>query len=139
MHQHEEQNTNRVAVREINDRKRGRLPLPPEQKRKRFSLPLSEVERDRLHNEAMDAGLPLATFIRSAALRYEISNVPEINREKWGQAARWVGNFNQLNHSINSGRVTVLPEHASKKLCSDLEYLVEIVQLMRKEMRDAKK
>ncbi len=92
--------------------KPGRKPKAPERIRDReIKLRLNQVESAQLHERARCARLPLAVYVRRAALGRALPR-PRIVRgdaEKLAELVRLLGrsfnNFNQLARSANTGRI----------------------------------
>jgi len=81
--------------------------LPKERLReKRLDICLRDDEHMTIAEKAKQAGLPVATFVRHAALGLTVQATPSVNVDHWRQLARLAGNLNQVSHAINSGRAT---------------------------------
>ena len=124
-----------ATIKNVENRPRGRPPLPPGQRRRRTGLPLSDEERVILRDRAQSVGMPLATYIRSAALKHPITHIPKVNRQAWERLAPLAANLNQIAHALNRG-AKVSDADGLNRLISDT---AEAVQELRREMRGARK
>jgi hypothetical protein len=75
----------------------------------RLLLRLNPEEGSALRQAAERARLPLAQYIREAALGRPLVLIPEINREAFSSLARIGANLNQLAHHLNAGIPTPFP------------------------------
>lgn len=95
--------------------------LPPNAVRKPVEFYLAENERETIEAKAREAGLPLSSFVRKAALGQKVATVPQPNAAKWEQLARLSANVNQIARAANAGTVVSV----------DGELLREVATLVR--------
>lgn len=78
--------------------------LSPSELRSRVEVYLNPLERHALSGKAKTAGLPLATYVRKAALGHQIKVPQVVEIAKWGELARLSANLNQIAHAVNCGQ-----------------------------------
>lgn len=75
-------------------------------RKKWLAIRLDEAEADAIRRRARAASLPVAAYVRSAALTRRLPRpIPAVNRRAWIEFARFSSNINQLAHAANAGRI----------------------------------
>ena len=98
--------------------------LPKDQLRKRLDTSFSAAELKLVKSKAVEAGLPVAAFVRNAALGAKLISVPAGNAKNWSGLSRVASNLNQLAYAINCGQVRNID-------VAIIEQLAEQVRLLR--------
>lgn len=86
-----------------------------------LAIRLSRSERAHIERLASGAGLPLATFIRQAALGAVVParpEIPAVNRKAYLELARVGSNLNQIAHHLNAGTATGVDESIVRRLAA---------------------
>jgi len=73
--------------------------------RERISLRLNAAEARVLIDAAAAAGMPVSTYIRSAAMGRRLVHLPAVNRQAWADLAKLASNFNQGVALAHTGRL----------------------------------
>jgi len=104
----------------------GRPLVSREDFRERFGLYLSEVEADRIRENAKAARLPMSTFVRRVALRKKIHMAQPLSHLDFcrRELAPLANNLNQIARACNAG---IMPEGIYPTLMA----LSEQVRLLR--------
>ncbi|WP_410054142.1 plasmid mobilization protein [Cupriavidus sp. BIC8F] len=85
------------------------------------AIRLSQGERTLVERRAAEVGLPMATFIRQAALGVVVParpEIPAVNREAYLELARVGSNLNQVAHHLNAGTATGVDESIVRRLAA---------------------
>lgn len=81
--------------------------LPKEQLRAKREIYLHSAEWAQIAQKAKQAGLPVSTFIRHAALGLAVQAIPSlVNVEAWRKLAPLATNLNTIAHALNDRRAT---------------------------------
>lgn len=72
--------------------------------RQRVECYFNPEEQEIIRNRAREAGLPLSSFIRKAALGTRITSMPTANVQIWKSLSHAANNLNQIAHHLNSGK-----------------------------------
>ena len=109
--------------------RRCRAKLPTEDLRVRtIGVRVSAAELAVIQAKAAQVGLPLAQWLRSAALSRVILRplVPEVNRQAYAELARLAANLNQIARAVHAGH--------SITASGLLEAVQQQIHLLRKEL-----
>jgi len=105
-------------------RRHGPRPKPPEEQRRHaVSCRLTDAELARL--DELRGEVSRGEWLRLAAMAKPPRIVPTVNKVAWADLSRVAGNLNQLNRSINEGKLTTKDVAGAGRMLMDLRAQVD--------------
>jgi hypothetical protein len=107
--------------------KKGKKTLPEAEKRDNLIWvrvnDLELLKIDDLRSKGRTKAITRSDYMRSTCLSKIPTSIPEVNREAWSSLSKLLGNINQYQHAINSGKANDYPKEVLNELKNEIQLL----------------
>lgn len=107
--------------------KKGKKALPEAEKRDNLIWvrvnDLELLKIDDLRSKGRTKAITRSDYMRSTCLSKIPTSIPEVNREAWSSLSKLLGNINQYQHAINSGKANEYPKEVLNELKNEIQLL----------------